>query len=538
MAMGLRAPFTMVAADDGNFDYNETVVVESSQKSCRDFWIRPTGGVVNQQGPFTFTIDAMADRYLHFNSARLEMKVKVTKADGSNLHVWHDVVAPINLLGVTMWETVEVFVNGKPFTGASSVNAGYKGYLETLLSNEASATNHLTTQFFHMDTHDNYNIMRLDKKFAKEHYVMCISSGDIARPILPADIRREAAEGPENEELARAVFLPTIDTEDDAFKITALDTTEGRRKKALVLRRAVYQQDFRNMCNRIAYAICKPGQTANVGYLDRFTKCSGSTPWDMYSPIQHDFFRLNNHVGPGNKLDIKFSRYPDAFLLGSNNQQEQYRLMIMDMRLHLRTIERKERVHPPLQEGYRMNETQLLKQVVPQNSPNASFRIHHGGVMPKTIVLTMVPTVSADGVYGENPLNLHHYHASNISLQINGEMFPAGGIDYDFKSFNPHVSRGYMWTLENTGERAKTRGNLVDWKTFQAGGFTSAFDLTYDRCNGIHNHDAQYGYIDVNIKFSEPTVEACYILYYMMFTKVLLNDKMGGQMLALDIAAS
>lgn len=57
-------------------------------------------------------------------------------------------------------------------------------------------------------------------------------------------------------------------------------------------------------------------------------------------------------------------------------------------------------------------------------------------------------------------------------------------------------------------------------------------------CNGLHNHDAEYGYIDVNITFGKPLLDPIYVLYEMVFPKVVINDKTSGTVIVEDIGVS
>ncbi len=92
----------IVSVDDSAFEYKETVRVEVAQKEGQDQWIRPKGGVVNQDGPFTLNIAPLHDRYIDLNRAYLETRMQVVRDDGSPLRAAEDIVAPINLLGACM----------------------------------------------------------------------------------------------------------------------------------------------------------------------------------------------------------------------------------------------------------------------------------------------------------------------------------------------------------------------------------------------------------------------------------------------------
>lgn len=63
------------------------------------------------------------------------------------------------------------------------------------------------------------------------------------------------------------------------------------------------------------------------------------------------------------------------------------------------------------------------------------------------------------------------------------------------------------------------------------------FDLTPDKCNGLHNHDAERGYADLELKFAHELPESIYVLYELVFPKVVVNEKVENSLSILDIEA-
>lgn len=473
-----QSTFGMIEVDDGNFDYGDRVPVETSQKSYKDFWIHPVGGVVNQRGPFLFTIEPTPDKYLQLNRAALEMKMRVVRSDGSPCREWEDVVAPVNLLGTTMWESVEVMLNGQPFCGASAVNAGMKAYMETMLSYDADArASHLNAQFFHLDTPDQYDNMAVSDDALMDMFAKAIVRTEVERPVIPVAMQPADADAARRDFGDEVVAITSHRVHDE--QITALVANPEKQK--FLMRCQLYQDYARQQLGLLGKLVAKRGAPVNRGYDNRFHLTGGSHVFDMYSPITHDFFRLNNHIGPGNKIDIKLSRYPDAFLLNSYLDENRYKLEILEMKLHLHSIERRERVLAPTIERYLMNQTELHKQVVARGAHLASFRILHGNVLPKTIVIAMANTVAVDGSYMYNPFNFHHFFVKKMSLNINGEEFPSNGLNFDFESSNPLVSRAYHWVFENTGCADGQKGNIISWNAFSHGALMVPWDLTPDR---------------------------------------------------------
>ena len=522
-----HAGFRAIKSAEGEFDYNQQIAVEDTQTQYREMYIRSNTGVANPQGPILFTLEPSRDWYIQLGLSRLEVTFHVVKGNGADLDRMEDVVAPVNLLGPCMFQSVEPTLNGHPMSGSSCVHAGIKAFIDTMLSyDNDAATSHMTSQFLHMDAPGHYDSFFLSLETLKDMFKQMLQAGDLqgleypenTNPLPPGARRpngeRYSAQGLENENNARLTRRRLF--EKNQFYLHMNGTVD--RVQA------------------IAGAADHLRSGVNPGFETRCRLVSGSEKITMYSPIPHDIFNLNNHLGPMNRLDLKLIMYPARFLLNTYMQQKGYKIVIDDCKLHLRAIKRKESIPMPLKEVYRMNETNLFKQVVPRGLQTFTFRMLNTSVMPKTIILTMVSTAAIEGNYTMNPWNFHHYHVNRLSLTVNGEERPSGGLEFDFEKRVPNTARAYSHLFANTGALAGNRGNLVSLRHFQAGCFLVAFDLTPDQCNNAHEHQAELGYIDLNISWARELPTPITILYELVYTKVLVNDKTSGSVAVLDVA--
>ncbi len=528
--------YNKVEVDDGNFDYEQRILVEVSQKDPKDFALTPLGGVVNQNGPWTFTIEPMLEKYLALSKTKLKLKCHLEREDGTVCRRFRDPVAPINLLGGCMFESVEVRLNQQPFPGASATDAGIKAYMETLLSYDADARDsHLNAQFFHMDSPFQFDNMKVHRKTLMRAFQEAVGRGEIqvTLPHPPEsfqdthvtvdDLAAADRDGKTQEELADMVLTE---------KMTRIAFNDGLRATNDTYLLNVFKKMTLDMYEYIGT------DDRNVGFEERYNIAGDSHTFDMTVPICHDAFELDNHIGPGNRISITLSRYPDAFLLNSYmGELYHYKLVIDEMKLWIHTLERTEKIPPPMVERYMMTETQLHKQLVGMHAPAINYRLFSGGVMPKTIVLAMAPTESLNGRYNRNPFLFHHFFAKKIALKINGEEYPTGGLTFDFDSPNSEYSHGYTWMFQNSGTDESNKGNCVSWRHFEGGAFLVPFDLTPDKCNGLHNHNAEVGYIDVEINWARPTNMSITVLALLVFNKVLINDKNTSTVAFLDIEA-
>lgn len=528
-------------ADLGRFDYNQSVTVDVAQSSSRDFWIRPLGGTINQAGPWTFTIEPTPDHYLDLNSAGLEMKYRIVRADGSNLRGDRDIVAPVNLLGPCMWSSVEVTLNGHPFNSSSQILMGHKQLMETVLTYDTdSANTHLQTQGWDLDSPQGYDCMKPGLDTMTNALLQEMRVGAIPRPPIPDDLKadpdfvnfdrlrvhnfdnvRQILNLSGKETVADLLIMNELDKQDKRYKLY---------KEAVEVNHATFLRKYASI----------PGRDAsNKGYDARYSIVKDSAHVDMYSPIPHDFFRLDNHVGPNNRIVIRLTRYPDNFLLNSPMIDKGYKLVIDDMKLHIHTIKLRDSISLPKIERYLMSQTEMHRAIIPARLKTYTIRLHGGGVMPKTIIIGMTDTDAADGNYKKNPWNFKSFNVSRMTLNINGIRYPtAGGLEFDFDAANGLVARGYQWMYQNTGRHATDRGNVVSWPAFKNGSFIVPFDLTPDRCNRRHNHKAEFGFIDLEVEFRQDIDNALYVFYEKVFPKMVVNDHTAQRVSIVDVDAT
>jgi hypothetical protein len=533
MGVGLGSNKFKVMKDAAkeNMNYNPELVVEDSMRGYKEFYIRNIGGVGGVEsvklGPFYFVIEPEENYALQLNSARIEATCSVVRADGSKLQDLHDVVGPINGLGGTMWESVEPRINNQPMSGASCVNSGLKYFMDTILSRGQDALHtHLLLQMFHMDSPGEYDNLSLPMTSFRKMFQEAIESGKLNLEV-PEAMKRLRADTVFNENRQR---VPAERIEEE----------NKRRKK---LRDKWYDDQFWLLMGvdpereQTMSLLEIHKEECNLGFQTRCRIVAGSEKFTMISPIPHDLFNLSNYLGPMNRLDLKLMMYPHRFLLNTFMYNRGYELRLHDLKLHLRSVRLKESIPARISETYEMNETHLYKHVVPHHLTNYSFRIQHAGVLPKTIVLAMVRTAAVEGNYQLNPFNFDNFNVTKISLFINGEERPQGGLTFDFKRKNADAVRGYHWLFANTGALGN-RGNLISYAHFQTGAFIVPFDLTPDRCNGVHRHNAELGYIDVNFTWGgEGLKEPITILYELVFNKLMINDKGTGQLSIVDVVA-
>ena len=525
---GVKQGYKSQAVSEGAFNYDQTVPVETSQKDYRDTWTVALGGISNQAGPFVIPLEPQVDKYLMANTCSLETTVSVVKEDGTECEILDDIVAPVDQLAKAMWQNVSVTLNGHELETQSSVHANYKGVIEDLFSNgQDTRLTQMVTQFHHPDTPGEFENMSVDEETLVKLMVQAVESGRLnPGPAyqFPADMLLPGEDG----------YEPPIPAPATPLQLMSLRATRLRRRHRFLTEACLEEIRGDDAANtRTAHEYMK----SNKGFQARYKLSGGSARVNMIAPLTHDFFAMDNHVGPGNRVEVRLTRAPDSFVLNTY-LNERYRLKLHDLKLHVHTITRRESVPAPLVERYRYNETHMKLHSVPQGMSNYTYRVYYHGVLPKTVILGMVATQAAEGSYGMNPLNFQHFGLGQLSLDINGEEYPSGGLKFDFSQHpTPHMARGYRWIFENSGALAAGTGNLISYPGFETGQFLVPFDLTPDKCNGAHNHQPTTGYIDVRLKFDEPLAVPITVVAELVFSKVLINDKGKGTVSTEDVMA-
>lgn len=232
-AVGVGSHARMAKGQATNFIHNMPISVEDTQVERIEGFIRPTGGVAGG-GPYEIIIPPVHDAYLMLGTIALYVKARVVNADGTAIGNRNAaIVAPINALGITMWEHIETHLNDYPINSGSATNAHYKAYIETLLSyDETSKESHLRAQMYAQDTVGEFGEMAIDGANAgfdtRSKYVAQSQIFDMMGPIAVDFLRADKHLAPGNKlsfrfHKARDAFLLNCPLNDPGYKLELLD---------------------------------------------------------------------------------------------------------------------------------------------------------------------------------------------------------------------------------------------------------------------------------------------------------------------------
>ena len=128
-------------------DLFSPISVEVSITGGRLHPIDPSKAVTFGQNIFEFNISPLGHQYIVPQLCRMSLSYKIVQVVNgvkADITAAHD-VAPINLIGTSMWDKIEIFTNGSVASDCTNEHANYKAYQEiTHTYGQDARTTHLT----------------------------------------------------------------------------------------------------------------------------------------------------------------------------------------------------------------------------------------------------------------------------------------------------------------------------------------------------------------------------------------------------------
>jgi hypothetical protein len=124
------------------------------------------------------------------------------------------------------------------------------------------------------------------------------------------------------------------------------------------------------------------------------------------------------------------------------------------------------------------------------------------GALPRQAIFYMLEE-SANRSFLKNPYQLKHFDLENIQIRVNGKQYPTDPYKLNFTT-GQGVNRLLRDLYDNVGVNHEDRGLAITRDLLVGGSFLVAFDLTPDRCNGIHHHVHKTGTMDLELTFAKP----------------------------------
>ena len=139
----------------------------------------------------------------------------------------------------------------------------------------------------------------------------------------------------------------------------------------------------------------------------------------------------------------------------------------------------------------------------------------HNGKLPKRIVLTLVNNVAYDGDYKRNPFNYQHYHTSEVSLLMNGQLVEGKPLKFDFAQGD--ITDGFFNLYQNSGQLYRDEGNQIERSDYGEGYTLHVFDLTMSLCSDEFQDPVKRGKLAVKFTFDRALPESVTLSAYLEF---------------------
>lgn len=286
----------------------------------------------------------------------------------------------------------------------------------------------------------------------------------------------------------------------------------------------VHELNGRNMHRAAAAGQQQPG---NASFEARREACEESKEVHLAGPVPVDLLAADNHLAPRTKLTLTF--YPSSlpFFLHTKQfaQLGELRVVFTKLRLHFNRLYLAEAyTRAVLQQSKSLpqrylapyTECQLLE--VPSNLSRWTLPVYPAGhMLPKALVVGFKST-SARAAYAKNPFCFESFGLNRFGLLIDGVLPPNSLLEPHFASDGTaRVAREYQRLFDETG---KTK-SLIARQGFLAGHTLFPFDLSPDKCNGVHLHPGREARLDLDLGWSAPLAEGVTVVVLAIFDQVL-----------------
>jgi hypothetical protein len=145
------------------------------------------------------------------------------------------------------------------------------------------------------------------------------------------------------------------------------------------------------------------------------------------------------------------------------------------------------------------------------------------GILPKRIILGIVPSDSFEGSYIKNPFNFVHSNLSYCALNVNGNLLPRQGLNSNFKESD--ILQNYFTLSQSTGRAFTDKGLDITREDYPNGYALLCFDLTPDLQENGYYHLINRGGIRLEMKFDEALSSHLNIIVYAEYDSNIKIDK-------------
>ncbi|HUR98250.1 MAG TPA: hypothetical protein VMZ26_09330 [Pyrinomonadaceae bacterium] len=283
----------------------------------------------------------------------------------------------------------------------------------------------------------------------------------------------------------------------------------------------------------------------NTGAVKRRLYSKDGADFELRGPLFHDLANQGAYLV--NNVDVRFrlTRAPNKFCLTSSDfaavlasaappvtgrAAKDYRVVIDYAALLVQKVTLNpdnqmaiEKVLRTRNAIYSMRRTEIKSFNISAGDQTFTREHINLGLAPKYAIVGLVPTRAAQGDYASNPYNFKHYNISSISLNVDGEQVPRGGISCNFDAGKNLALEAYDSLVEVVGKWRTDCPFSIARRDYHSGftlfGFQIAPELVDGAFNLVRNTN-----IRLDITFASALPENATVIVWFAYDGVLEID--------------
>lgn len=265
---------------------------------------------------------------------------------------------------------------------------------------------------------------------------------------------------------------------------------------------------------------------ANEGLVARGAYTQNSRIVELIGPVHSDLFFQEKLILNGLDISLRFTRSKNEFVLMSGVQNADFAVKIIAASLFIKKVSVSPAVRiahsRALQHAnakYALDRVTLKTFSIPAGTRVSNHDNLFIGTVPKFVVIGFINNEGYTGAYTRNPFNFEHFDAEYLTLNVDGQSYPAKPFQPLFQR-NQYV-REYYQLVETTGRHMKDRSLAITRSDFGQGYTLFCFNLEPD---GGHNGNVSLiktGNVRLEVRFRAPLPNTINLICYSVFDSIL-----------------
>lgn len=264
----------------------------------------------------------------------------------------------------------------------------------------------------------------------------------------------------------------------------------------------------------------------NDGFFKRRTETIDGKVWQLEGPLMSDICQQERYIL--NNVEITFKLYPTTreFFILTDKNISGLKHKITDAFLqvamitpspwilvaHKQALDRGNAVYP-----YMRTDVKTLS--ITRGEYGFTIEDVYQGMIPKELVIAMVTSKSLNGTFSSNPLNLHHFNISSLSVIIDGQPCPTQPLSLNFTT--NEILDGYSSLFRGLDKDSKDVGCDITSHEYRHGYCMFVFNLL----PGDYLPLIRKANVRIEGRFSSPLSENINIILLAKFPSTLEIDR-------------